>query len=50
MVKLILTINGEELDYDIIKNDATFGEQACLLPFDSEIKKLIKEMERENEG
>ena len=49
MVKLILTINGEELDYDIIKEEATLGEQVCLLPFDSEIKKLIKEMEREDE-
>ncbi len=44
MVKLILTINGEELDYDIIKEEATLGEQVCLLPFDRVIKNTMKEI------
>jgi len=44
MIKLVLTIEGEKFDYDIIKNGATFGEQISLLPFDTEIKKLIREL------
>jgi len=50
MIKLVLTIEGEKFDYDIIKDGATFGEQISLLPFDTEIKKLIRELgEKENE-
>lgn len=50
MIKLVITVKDEELDYDIIKEGATFGEQIRLLPFDTEIKKLIRELAKKEEA